>query len=139
MQGWPGGMRLVSVRCLDEFTASSASTHREAVNLLRQARQRSEVLQVAVRGVGEVQVLVLGVDPDVVERVELAAEVAGVEGQRRALMESAVRPDDDRLAQQRPHLLSRTVELYGACALTTATLGAMSAPRPWLTKTSWPL
>jgi len=47
----------------------------ESVNLVRQPRRWPEVLQVSVRHVREVQLLVLRVDRDVVERVELSAKV----------------------------------------------------------------
>jgi hypothetical protein len=47
----------------------------ESINLVRQSRCRSEVLQVAIGDVGEVDLLGLGIDRYVVERIELSAKV----------------------------------------------------------------
>lgn len=46
-----------------------------AVDLVPQARRRTEILEEAIQGVGEVEIAVLRADDQVVERAELAAEV----------------------------------------------------------------
>jgi hypothetical protein len=53
----------------------SASLEVVAVDLIAQAGRRAEVLQEAVKGVGEVQLSIAGVDDNVVERVELATKI----------------------------------------------------------------
>ncbi len=55
----------------------------EPPDLLLQARWRSEVLHITVRWIGEIDVFVLWVYADIVDRVELPAEVVvknGYEG-----------------------------------------------------------
>jgi hypothetical protein len=48
--------------------------------LVSQTRNRTEVLEIPIEGIGEVQVTVPGVDADIVERVELATEVVVEKG-----------------------------------------------------------
>jgi hypothetical protein len=48
--------------------------------LVSQTRNRAEVLEIPVEGVGEVQVTVPGVDANIVKGVELATEVVVEEG-----------------------------------------------------------
>lgn len=63
-----------------------ASLEVVAVDLVAQAWRRTEVLQEAVEGIGEVQFSITGVDYDVVERVELATEVVVEEDLNRQLL-----------------------------------------------------
>lgn len=50
------------------------------IDLVSQTRNGTEVLEVSIEGIGEVQVTVPGVDTDVVEGVELATKVVVEEG-----------------------------------------------------------
>jgi hypothetical protein len=51
-----------------------------SIYLVSQTRNRAEVLKITVESVGEVQVTIPGVDANVVQGVELAAEVVVKEG-----------------------------------------------------------
>lgn len=53
----------------------SASLEVVAVDLVSQTRDRAEVLEVTVESVGEVEFAVTGADDQVVQGVELSAEV----------------------------------------------------------------
>lgn len=47
----------------------------ESVDLISQSGDRSEVLEIAVQCVGEVDILVSWVDRDIIQRVELPSEI----------------------------------------------------------------
>ena len=51
-----------------------------AVDLVSQTRNRTEILEISVESIGEVQISVSGVDANVVEGVELTAEVVVQKG-----------------------------------------------------------
>jgi len=51
-----------------------------AVDLVSQTRNGTEVLEISVKSIGEVQISVSGVDADIVEGVKLAAEVVVQKG-----------------------------------------------------------
>lgn len=76
----PRSLKRYEIRTVGKHKAIShdgdrASRVVPAIYLVPQARNGSEILQIAVQGVGEVQILADRVDDGIIERAELAAKV----------------------------------------------------------------
>lgn len=83
-----GGLAIGQGKIISD-DSDSARLEVVAVYLVAQARRRAKVLQVAVEGVGEVQLSITGVDDNIVERVELTAEVVVEEDLKNESSESS--------------------------------------------------